>query len=89
MNEEILVDDLQPTTDNRQPATEPALPEGEVLAPPRPLVAGAFLGGEYEIKELLARGPVNFYGASGFFKLQNADDFLSAIEQRNISEMLF
>jgi serine/threonine protein phosphatase PrpC len=42
-----------------------ALPEGEVPQPPRPLVAGAFLGGEYEVKELLARGLVNFYLASG------------------------
>jgi serine/threonine protein phosphatase PrpC len=42
-----------------------ALSEGEVPQPPRPLVPGAFLGGEYEVKELLARGLVNFYLASG------------------------
>jgi protein phosphatase len=33
--------------------------------PPRPLVSGAFLRGEFEIKALLARGLTNLYQASG------------------------
>jgi serine/threonine protein phosphatase PrpC len=49
-----------------------ALPEGDVPLPPRPLVPGAFLSGAYEIKELLTRGLVNFYWASGGDYLQPA-----------------
>ncbi len=50
------------------PASEPevaALPEADLPEPPRPLVAGAFLGGEYEVKELVARGLTNYYLAHG------------------------
>ena len=42
-----------------------ALPEAHLSEPPRPLVAGAFLGGEFEIKDLIARGLTNFYLAFG------------------------
>lgn len=42
-----------------------ALPEADLQEPPRPLVAGAFLGGEFEIKDLIARGLTNFYLAFG------------------------
>jgi len=42
-----------------------ALPEGHPSEPPRPLVAGAFLGGEFEIKDLISRGLTNFYLAFG------------------------
>ena len=38
------------------------------IEPPRALFPGSFLGGEYEIKEVIARGPVNFYRA-------DADDY--------------
>ncbi len=33
----------------------------ETVEPPRALFAGSFLGGQYEIKEVIARGPINFY----------------------------
>jgi protein phosphatase len=42
-----------------------ALPEADLPQPPRPLVAGAFLGGEYEVKDLVERGLTNFYLAFG------------------------
>lgn len=42
-----------------------ALPEAHLPEPPHPLVAGAFLAGEYEVKELVARGLTNFYLAFG------------------------
>jgi serine/threonine protein phosphatase PrpC len=45
--------------------TVAALPEADLPEPPRPLVAGAFLGGEYEVKELVARGLTNYYLAHG------------------------
>ncbi len=44
-----------------QSSTLAALPEAPSNEPPRPLSPGAFLRGEFEIKELIARGPVNFY----------------------------
>jgi len=47
------------------PETPAALPEAHLSEPPRPLVAGAFLGGEFEIKDLIARGLTNFYLAFG------------------------
>lgn len=42
-----------------------ALPEADLPEPAHPLVAGAFLGGEYEVKELVSRGLTNFYFAQG------------------------
>lgn len=45
--------------------TVAALPEADLPEPPRPLVAGAFLGGEYEVKELVERGLINYYLAFG------------------------
>jgi protein phosphatase len=45
------------------PAAPPALPEATPHEPPRPLTPGAFLRGEFEIKEVIERGPVNFYVA--------------------------
>lgn len=40
-----------------------ALPEAPPQTPPRALVAGAFLGGQYEIKAIVARGLTNLYQA--------------------------
>jgi protein phosphatase len=48
-----------------QPEPPEALPEADLPQPPRPLVAGAFLGGEYEVKDLVERGLTNFYLAFG------------------------
>lgn len=42
-----------------------ALPEAHLLEPPRPLLPGAFLRLEYEIKEVVARGLTNLYLADG------------------------
>jgi hypothetical protein len=39
------------------------LPEAPPQEPPRPLVAGAFLRQEFEIKSLLSRGITNIYAA--------------------------
>ncbi len=53
------------------PATLPeaprvaALPEAHLPEPPRPLLPGAFLRLEYEIKEVVARGLTNLYWADG------------------------
>lgn len=43
----------------------PALPEAPHTEPPRPLVPGAFLRFEYEIKTVLVRGLTNLYLAEG------------------------
>ena len=48
-----------------QPDPPEALPEADLPEPPRPLVAGAFLGGEFEVKDLVERGLTNFYLAFG------------------------
>lgn len=65
-DETTTVEDV-PTLQGKLPTAAPemTLPEADVPQPPRPLVAGAFLGGEYEVKELLSRGLVNFYLALG------------------------
>jgi PPM family protein phosphatase len=65
-------------TQNAQHEPELALPEAPPREPPRPLVAGAFLGGEYEIKQLLSRGFTNLY-------LAYAGDY-SAPEPKLIAE---
>jgi protein phosphatase len=60
------VEAVAPVSELQPPASSvAALPEGDWPQPPRPLVPGAFLAGEYEIKELLSRGVVNFYLAHG------------------------
>lgn len=48
-----------------EPAPAPALPEGHLPEPPRPLMIGAFLRLEFEIKEVLARGLTNLYRVEG------------------------
>lgn len=60
--------EAQPVDESAATAEAPlpvALPEGHPAEPPRPLVAGAFLGGEFEIKDLVSRGLTNFYLAFG------------------------
>ena len=58
--------ELQPVTASTVQAIAPAaLPEAHLSEPPRPLVAGAFLGGEFEVKDLISRGLTNFYLAFG------------------------
>jgi len=54
MNDQPLIDE-----------TFPMLPEAAPIEPPRPLVPGAFLRGEFEIKQLVARGLTNLYLAHG------------------------
>jgi serine/threonine protein phosphatase PrpC len=46
-------------------AVAPDIPSVTPPAPPRPLVAGAFLRGEFEVKEVLSRGMTNLYRALG------------------------
>ena len=47
------------------PETMAALPEGHLPEPPKPLMVGAFLRLEYEIKDVIARGLTNLYVADG------------------------
>jgi protein phosphatase len=42
-----------------------ALPEAPAVEPPRPLTPGAFLRGEFEVREVLVRGFTNLYLALG------------------------
>jgi PPM family protein phosphatase len=47
------------------PSPLPALPEAPAAEPPRPLLIGAFLRLEFEIKDVLVRGFTNLYRADG------------------------
>jgi protein phosphatase len=60
-NEAVAISDEE----SAQHEPPEALPEADLPEPPRPLVAGAFLGGEYEVKDLVERGLTNFYLAFG------------------------
>ncbi len=56
---------MSPNSSEHPPAT--VAPSDDTASTPRvvkPLVVGAFLNGELEIVEVLARGPVNFYRAN-------------------------
>ncbi|HEX9998669.1 MAG TPA: protein phosphatase 2C domain-containing protein [Abditibacterium sp.] len=59
---EISVDANDETvTDNAVEAIDVEVPPNSGIEPPRALFPGAFLGGEYEIKEVISRGVVNYY----------------------------
>jgi protein phosphatase len=55
---------LEQSEETLPEVAEEALPEAPEIVSPAPLVAGAFLNGEWEILQLRRRGAVNFYGAT-------------------------
>ncbi len=50
-----------PATPTEPAIDNPTAPGLEIIEPPRALFPGSFLGGEYEIKEIISRGPINYY----------------------------
>ncbi len=69
----IMQQGISATTEESTSDTR-ALPEADLPESPRPLVAGAFLGGEYEVKKLVARGLTNYDLASGCDPYVNPTD---------------
>ncbi|MDQ3814577.1 MAG: protein phosphatase 2C domain-containing protein [Armatimonadota bacterium] len=61
----------------------PALPEAPLVQPPRPLVPGAFLRQEFEVKEIIARGLTNLYLVQGG---DYGDETLHLIAERAVPQ---